>query len=213
MTQLFSKRNIIKWTELYFLAAIPFLFTCSHFTNKETKRISFEVHEGTELTFDLSPDGKTITFDLLGQIWLLPSEGGKAKAITNSIQEKSEHLYPAFTADGKRIVFYDSRPSNWGITSMELTGKERRNLTELSSSYNDRFFACSPTNSEVTFVRDEKLMLINNQDGNTPVELKVEGLPRQGITDPAWTPDGGHILFVNKSADHTSHSGGRLWQD
>jgi len=194
------------------LATATLLFSCSPSTHNETKRISFEVHEGTELSFDLSPDGKTIAFDLLGQIWLLSSDGGEAKAITNSIQENAEHLYPAFTADSKRIVFWDARRLNWGISSMDLMGEERRNLTELFSSYNDRFFACSPTNPEIAFIRDGNLMLMDETDENTPAELTVEGLPRRGITDPVWAPDGDYLVFVNRMANFSSHSGGRLWK-
>jgi Tol biopolymer transport system component len=111
---------------LFCITTLFFLHTQSCAPGNKTKKISIEVHEGTELAFDLSPDGKTIVFDLLGQIWLLPSGGGEAQAITNSIHENAEHLYPTFTADGERIVFWDSRPASWGLTSMGLTGKERK---------------------------------------------------------------------------------------
>ncbi len=218
MIKIFSqkKRIVINGTILCCLVALLFLLVRCNTTHEETKIISIEVHEGTELAFDLSPDGKTIVFDLLGQIWLLPSGGGEAQAITNSIDENAEHLYPTFTADGERIVFWDSRPASWGLTSMGLTGKERRNLTELSSSRydadNDRFFVCSPTKPEVAFIRGGKVMLISEKDGTTAVELKVEGMLPQGITDPAWAPDGRRLAFVNGPAIYSSHSGGRLWQ-
>jgi Tol biopolymer transport system component len=209
-------RLLTNGTILCCLAALLFLCATSHASNGETKRISIEVHEGTELAFDLSPDGKTIVFDLLGQIWLLPSEGGEARAITSSVRENAEHLYPTFTADGKRVVFWESRPESWGLTSMDLSGGERRNLTELSSSlndlYSDRFYACSPTEAEVAFVRGGKLMLMKEDMGTNPVELEVEGLLPQGITDPAWAPDGSRLAFVNGPAIYASHSGGRLWQ-
>ncbi len=208
--------NIIKKIIQCWIIVFLFSLVVSCKTRKETKRISIEVHEGTELAFDISPDGQTIVFDLLGQIWLLPAEGGEAQAITNSIHENAEHLYPTFTADGERIVFWDSRPASWGLTSMGLTGKERRNLTELSSSLNDsrsdRFFTLSPTKSEVAFIREGKVMLINEVDGATTGELKVEGLLPLGITDPAWAPDGSRLAFVNGPAIYSSHSGGRLWQ-
>jgi len=213
----FSKKSIVfKEISLSCIIALPLFLTCCHSNIKETKRISIEAHEGTEMAFDLSPDGKTIVFDLLGQIWLLPSEGGDARAITNSILECVEHLYPTFSADGKRIVFWESRPSNWGLTSMDLNGGERRTLTENSfsedDSYSDRFFACSPAKPEVAFARDGKLMLISDKEGNTPVEIKADGLPRPGISDPTYTQDGSNLAFINSPADYTSHSGGHLWQ-
>ncbi|TFG42392.1 MAG: hypothetical protein E4H43_03200, partial [Bacteroidia bacterium] len=213
----FSKKSIdFKKIRLCFIITLPLFLTYCSYNIKETKRISIEAHEGTELAFDLSPDGKTIVFDLLGQIWLLPSEGGEAKAITKSIQENAEHLYPSFLKDGKRIVFWDSRPSSWGLTSMDLTGGERKVLTELSSSeddsYNDRFFACSPKKSDIAFVRDGKLMIINYEKESTPVELKLENLPGTGITDPTFAPDGNLLAFINSPADYTSHSGGQVFQ-
>ena len=193
------KEIVIRGTLMCFIATLQFFCAGSQVSTEDTRRISIEVHEGTELAFDLSPDGKTIVFDLLGQIWLLPSAGSEAKAITNSILENAEHLYPTFTGNGKRIVFWESRPSSWGLTSMGLTGGERRTLTELSSSendsYNDRFFACSRAKPEAAFPRDGKLMLISDEERGTPKELKVEGLPRPGITDPTYTPDGNKLAY------------------
>ena len=51
----------------------------------EAKTIKIDTRSGTWMSLDVSPDGKTIAFDLLGDIYLLPMSGGKAKAINSGL--------------------------------------------------------------------------------------------------------------------------------
>jgi hypothetical protein len=44
----------------------------------ETKQVSFETTEGTWMNLDVSPDGEKIVFDLLGNIYVMPIEGGRS---------------------------------------------------------------------------------------------------------------------------------------
>ncbi len=47
------------------------------------KEVSFSVNEGTWMNVDISPDGKEIVFDLLGDIYSMPAAGGEAKVFTS----------------------------------------------------------------------------------------------------------------------------------
>src|SRR5215467_16227401 len=48
-----------------------------------TKALKFTTDEGTWLNLDLSPDGRTIVFELLGDIYTIPIDGGSAKRLTS----------------------------------------------------------------------------------------------------------------------------------
>ena len=49
---------------------------------KPDRTIEFTTDEGTWVSLDVSPDGKTILFELLGDLYTVPIDGGEAKAIT-----------------------------------------------------------------------------------------------------------------------------------
>jgi Tol biopolymer transport system component len=48
-----------------------------------TKTVKFTTDEGTWIDLDVSPDGRSIVFALLGDLYLLPIEGGSAKRLTS----------------------------------------------------------------------------------------------------------------------------------
>ena len=54
----------------------------------------------------ISPDGETVCFSYLSDLWLVPFEGGEAKRITVS---KANEWGPIFTPDGKYILFNSDR--------------------------------------------------------------------------------------------------------
>ena len=75
--------------------------------------IEYETREVTWPALDLSPDGKTILFDLLGDIYALPAEGGKAQAVMTGTAFDTQ---PVFSPDGRHIAFVsdgDGRENLW----------------------------------------------------------------------------------------------------
>src|SRR5215471_19485370 len=69
---------------------------------KVERKIEFETDEATWLSLTLTPDGKTIIFELLGDLYSLPIQGGEAKQITSGIAFDSQ---PSVSPDGKLIAF------------------------------------------------------------------------------------------------------------
>ena len=70
------------------------------------KDIEFSTDEGTWMSLDVSPDGRQIVFDLLGDIYLIPMEGGAARLIRGGSAYETQ---PRFSPDGARIAFTSDR--------------------------------------------------------------------------------------------------------
>ena len=66
-----------------------------------TKALKFTTDEGTWLSLDVSPDGRTVVFELLGDIYTIPIEGGKATRLTSGQPFDAQ---PHYSPDGKSIV-------------------------------------------------------------------------------------------------------------
>ncbi len=88
--------------------------------------IKFSTTEGTWMSLDVSPDGKTIVFDLLGDIYTLPIEGGEAKKIVGGMAFESQ---PKYSPDGKTIVFLSDRSGGENVWIMKADGTEPKAIT------------------------------------------------------------------------------------
>jgi len=86
---------------------------------KPARKIEFTTDEGTWLSLDVSPDGKTIVFELLGDIYTLPIEGGTAKLIDGGMAFDSQ---PKFSPDGKWIAFISDREGSENVWIMHPDG-------------------------------------------------------------------------------------------
>ena len=94
---------------------------------KSERKIEFTVDEGTWLSLSVSPDGKTILFDLLGDLYTLPVEGGEAKRITSGLPFDSQ---PVFSPDGKRIAFTSDRDGSDNLWIANADGSEPKQLSK-----------------------------------------------------------------------------------
>ena len=91
-----------------------------------TKPLRFTTDEGTWLSLDVSPDGKTIVFDLLGDLYTLPIAGGKATRITSGQAFDGQ---PHWSPDGLSIVFASDRTGSENLWLVNADGSKPRALT------------------------------------------------------------------------------------
>lgn len=98
---------------------------------KPERKIDFTTDEGTWISLDVSPDGKTIVFELIGEIYTLPIEGGEAKLISGGLAFDSQ---PRFSPDGKWIAFISDREGSENIWIMHPDGTGAKQVSKDSGS-------------------------------------------------------------------------------
>src|SRR5690554_870012 len=91
------------------------------------KEHAFTTDEGTWMNLDVSPDGKTIVFDLMGDIYTIPTTGGKAKALRSGLPYE---VQPRFSPDGKWISFTSDAGGGDNIWVMKADGSEAKQITK-----------------------------------------------------------------------------------
>ncbi len=88
--------------------------------------VRFTVDEGTWMNLDVSPDGRTIVFDLLGDLYTIPVTGGKATRLTHG---PAWDVQPRFSPDGRRIAFTSDRAGGDNLWTMAADGSDARRVT------------------------------------------------------------------------------------
>lgn len=87
----------------------------------------FTTTEGTWMNLDVSPNGKTIVFDMLGDIYTMPITGGKATALRTGIPFE---LQPRFSPDGTKISFTSDAGGGDNIWIMNANGSDAKQITK-----------------------------------------------------------------------------------
>ena len=74
----------------------------------------------------ISPDGKQIVFNYKGDLYVVNSDGGRARQLTSNPAYESD---PIWTPDGKNIVFSSYRERSKDIFTIPYEGGTPKRLT------------------------------------------------------------------------------------
>jgi len=91
------------------------------------KEVSLNTDEGTWMNVDVSPDGNKIAFDLLGDIYIMDSNGGKAIALRSGLPFE---IQPRFSPDGKTISFTSDAGGGDNIWTMNVDGSDAKQISK-----------------------------------------------------------------------------------
>jgi len=92
----------------------------------------FTTERGTWISLDVSPDGQTIVFDLLGDLYTIPVGGGTATRLTHGL---AHDMQPRFSPDGRHIVFVSDRSGDDNVWILPLDGEPRPLSTGWDATY------------------------------------------------------------------------------
>ncbi len=167
---------------------------------KGERMVEFETDEGTWISLDVSPDGKTIVFDLLGDLYLLPMSGGEARPIATGMPWDCQ---PRFSPDGKQIAFISDRSGNDNVWVMNADGSKPRAVTK-ETKYNFAGPAWAPDGDYIvarrfgeypleSYLRKIQLFLFHKNGGSGHQLTKDDN---QTICSAAsFSPDGRYLYF------------------
>ncbi|MFC4728331.1 amidohydrolase family protein [Coralloluteibacterium thermophilus] len=166
----------------------------------QTKRVRFETSEGTWLDLDVSPDGRSIAFSMLGDIYLLPIEGGQARRLTSG---PAWDVQPRFSPDGREIAFTSDRDGGNNLWRIGIDGRNPVQVTkERFRLFNNP--AWTPDGQYLigrkhfTGTRSlgaGELWMVHRSGGNEGIRLTERKNDQQDLGEPAVSPDGRYVYF------------------
>jgi len=160
---------------------------------------AISVDQGTWMNVDVSPDGETIVFDLLGDIYTMPISGGKATQLTSDI---AWQMQPRFSPDGKHIAFTSDQGGGDNIWLMDVNGENQTAVTDetfrlLNSP------AWSPDGDYIVarkhFTATRSLgageVWLYHKAGGKGVQLTKRADDQKDLGEPMFSPDGRYVYF------------------
>jgi len=91
------------------------------------KEVKLSTDEGTWMNLDVSPDGKTIVFDVLGDIYKMPITGGEATILREGLPFE---IQPRFSPEGNKILFTSDAGGGDNIWIMNTDGSNAKQITK-----------------------------------------------------------------------------------
>jgi len=178
------------------------------------RTITVDTTETTWSNVDVSPDGSTMVFDVLGDIFSLPIAGGEATALTSGIEWNYQ---PKYSPDGSEIVFVSDRAGGDNLWIMNADGSEPRAVTKESEhlvhnpswSPNGDYLVAKKSFTSGRSIAAGEIWMFHpgHEGGGLQLTERPNGEDDQkNQADPVYSVDGEYIFF---SQDVTP---GRVWQ-
>lgn len=192
------------------------------------KTVRFSTDEGTWLSLDVSPDGKTIVFDLLGDLYTLPIAGGEAKKIVGGMSFEAQ---PRFSPDGQWIAFTSDRSGAENLWIAKADGSDPKAITK-GRDASSRMYISPAWTPDGNYIMATKFggsgrghIYLHHKDGGTglPLGTAPPAPPAPGAggpppppmlfkLGPAASPDGKFVYYAQRTGVFSYNAVFPLWQ-
>ena len=163
------------------------------------QNLKFTTDEGTWMNLDVSPDGKNIVFDMVGDIYIMPITGGKAKVLREGIPFE---IQPRFSPDGKKVSFTSDAGGGDNIWVMNVDGSEAKQITKEDFRLVNNAVWTSDGNSLIArkhFTSQRSAgageMWMYHVTGGSGLQLTKKKNEQQDVNEPCVSSDGKYLYY------------------
>ena len=161
--------------------------------------ITITSDEGTWMSLDVSPDGKQIVFDMLGDIYTLPINGGEAKLIRGGHAFEAQ---PRYSPDGKKISFTSDAGGGDNIWTMNTDGSDAKQITKEDFrlvnnavwSVDGNYIICKKHFSSGRSLGAGEIWMYH-KTGGAGIQLTKRKNDQQDVGEPWASPDGKFVYY------------------
>jgi Tol biopolymer transport system component len=150
--------------------------------------LEFETAEGTWMSLDVTPDGKSIVFELLGDLYRLPIEGGEAVRLTRGMPYDAQ---PRVSPDARWLAFISDRNGSDNLWIAKADGTDPRKLTSETQSAVISPAWTPDSQYVIASIRGPRGTELRMFHINGGTGIPLAGAPAEGGGGPPSPPGGG----------------------